>query len=80
MNWQQPRVVDMHPPPLASNVHAPPDGWEVEIVVILETTGVGYSSSPRADGQERSGGPAEADRVRRAGPSAFAVRLRDSLA
>lgn len=41
------READARPLPLASDVHWTPEGWEVEIGIILETTGGGYSSSLR---------------------------------
>ncbi len=47
-------------------------------MVILETTGGGYSSSPRADGHERSGGRRRLIAYGGLARSAFVVRLRVS--
>lgn len=88
-HWADLRSGDVFPVPLATDTHWTADGWEVEVVVLLEVSAGGYSSSPvwiyrepyRTGADHRPGGtsPAEADRVTRAALHGFATRLRELL-
>lgn len=88
-HWPDLRRGDVFPVPLATDTHWTADGWEVEVVVLLEVSAGGYSSSPvwsyrepyrtGADHRPDDTSPAAADRVTRAALHGFATRLRELL-
>jgi hypothetical protein len=87
-DWDRLATMDMYPFPLAIQIRYLTDGWEVELVVVVELTNGGSSSvvmgrftqpyNKRPDG-EPDMSPEAAEAVASEAIAHFATRLKDAL-
>ena len=86
--WRRLRRGEVYPVPLATETNLASDGWEVQVIVLMEVSDGGHSSIPiwthkqpyRDAAGESLMTNEEAERVTQDALAEFAARLRDVLA